>query len=122
MAEPDSAALIGRPATAATTGSTAAVAEEPGAEAVAMAARSSAALLRSLLPFLAPYRGRFIIAGLALLIAALATLAVPQLIDLGFTAGDLTRGSANVNLYFIALFLVSIVLALGTAVRFFFVS
>jgi len=50
--------------------------------------RSGLKTLAGLLPFLAPYRRRLIVAGIALLIAAGATLAMPygfrQLIDLAY--------------------------------------
>ena len=92
----------------------------------AIASRSALGVLRSLLPFLLPYRSRLAVAGLALLVAAAATLAVPlafrQLIDLGFATGLAAGGSAQVNRAFLGLFAVSVVLALGTAVRFYFVS
>jgi ATP-binding cassette subfamily B protein len=88
----------------------------------AVASRSALSVLRSLLPFLAPYKGRLAVAALALVVAAGAALAVPvafrQLIDLGFS----DAGSAQVNRWFIGLFAVAVVLALGTAVRFYFVS
>ena len=57
---------------------------------IASPARSSLAVLRRLLPFLAPYRARLALAFLFLVIAAAATLVVPlafrQLIDHGFSA------------------------------------
>lgn len=87
--------------------------------------RNGLKTLAGLLPFLAPYRARIAAAAAALLVAASATLALPwgfrNLIDLGFT----TAGSAqaeNVNLYFIALFMIACVLAIATATRFYFVS
>jgi ATP-binding cassette subfamily B protein len=87
--------------------------------------KTSLAVLKALTPFLVPYRRRFILAGLALIIAACATLAIPyafrQMIDLGFAA----TGSGNrthVDLYFIALFAVACVLAAATAARFYMVS
>ena len=92
----------------------------------AVASRSALSVLRSLLPFLAPYKGRLAVAGLALVVAAGAALAVPvafrQLIDLGFAGAGVAEGGAQVNRWFIGLFAVSVVLALGTAVRFYFVS
>jgi ATP-binding cassette subfamily B protein len=82
-------------------------------------------MLKGLLPFLAPYRLRFVFAGIALVVAATATLAIPyafkQLIDLGFTAPG-TQGRAHVDLYFIALFGVACVMAVATAARFYAVS
>jgi ATP-binding cassette subfamily B protein len=81
--------------------------------------------LAGLLPFLKPYRRQFALAGIALLVAAAATLAVPyafkQMIDLGFGAAGSTS-TAHINTYFIALFGVACVLAIATAARFYMVS
>jgi len=81
--------------------------------------------LAGLLPFLAPYRARIAAAAIALLVAASATLALPygfrNLIDLGFTSAGSAQAD-NVNLYFVALFLLACVLAVATATRFYFVS
>ena len=90
-------------------------------------ARGSMAVLSALLPFMRPYRSRVIAAAVSLLIAAAAALAIPvafrQMIDLGFAAqGIAGQGARQVNLTFIALFGVAALLALGTAVRFYFVS
>ncbi|MBK4737511.1 ABC transporter transmembrane domain-containing protein [Noviherbaspirillum pedocola] len=88
-------------------------------------ARGRLAALTGLLPFLAPYRQRFLAAGVALLVAAGATLAIPvafrQLIDLGFGAAG-GAGDRHINLYFLALFGVACVLGAATAARFYFVS
>ena len=88
--------------------------------------KSSLATLRGLVPFLKPYRRQFLIAGVALLVAACATLAIPaafkQMIDLGFGPGAGARGISNVNATFIALFGVAAVLAVATAARFYMVS
>lgn len=90
--------------------------------------KGSLATLAALLPFLRPYRGRFILAGVALLVAACATLAIPfafrQMIDLGFgAAGTAAAASAaHIDRYFLALFGVACVLALATAARFYMVS
>ncbi|MDE2427905.1 MAG: ATP-binding cassette domain-containing protein [Burkholderiales bacterium] len=87
--------------------------------------RSSLATLKGLLPFLKPYRFQFILAGLALIVAASATLAIPyafrQMIDLGF-GGHGERGIQHVNLTFLALFAVACVLGIATAARFYMVS
>jgi ATP-binding cassette subfamily B protein len=87
--------------------------------------KSGLKTLAGLLPFLSPYRRRIIAAGIALVIAASATLAIPygfrQLIDLGFTSAD-TQKAAQVNIYFLALFAVACVLAAATAARFYLVS
>jgi ATP-binding cassette subfamily B protein len=84
------------------------------------------AALKGLLPFLRPYRRQFLLAGVALLVAAGATLAIPyafkQMIDLGFGASAGARSIRNVNATFLALFAVASVLAVATAARFFTVS
>jgi ATP-binding cassette subfamily B protein len=67
----------------------------------------------------AHYPGHIIGAGLALLVAASATLAIPSgfqlVIDKGFAGGDIAR-------YFRYLLLIVMVLSLATALRFYFVS
>jgi ATP-binding cassette subfamily B protein len=86
--------------------------------------------LKRLLPFLAPYKSRVAVAGIALLVAAAATLAIPfafrLLIDQGFTlpaADELGQtNDSDVNRVFLSLFGVALVLALSTAVRFYCVS
>ncbi|HJV73935.1 MAG TPA: ABC transporter transmembrane domain-containing protein [Noviherbaspirillum sp.] len=90
--------------------------------------KGSLAMLKGLLSFLAPYKKQFLLAGIALVIAAGATLAIPyafrQIIDVGFGqpgTGDV-QGSAYIDRYFIALFGVACVLALATAARFYMVS
>ncbi|AUT62661.1 ABC transporter transmembrane domain-containing protein [Paraburkholderia terrae] len=78
--------------------------------------------LFALLPFLRPYARRWALAFLALLTSAGATLALPvafkYLIDRGFASGDRT----HIDRYFIALFIVSLILAAATALRFYWVS
>ncbi|MBC3929763.1 ABC transporter transmembrane domain-containing protein [Undibacterium sp. CY21W] len=87
--------------------------------------RSSLSTLKGLLPFLLPYRRQFILAGIALLVAACATLAIPaafrQMIDLGF-AHNGQRNIQHVDLTFLALFAVACVLGIATAARFYMVS
>jgi ATP-binding cassette subfamily B protein len=107
--------------------------------------KSALGALRGLLPFLLPYRRQFVLAGIALLVAAGATLAIPyafkQMIDHGFgaaravSASGVAAGAAsaagaavaggsiqNVNATFLALFGVAAVLAVATAARFYTVS
>ncbi|MEO8599451.1 MAG: ABC transporter transmembrane domain-containing protein, partial [bacterium] len=93
--------------------------------------KSSLSTLKGLLPFLAPYKREFLLAGIALLVAAGATLAIPyafrQMIDLGFgNAGTVvatgSKNIQNVDFYFLALFGVASVLAIATAARFYMVS
>ncbi|WP_322069765.1 ABC transporter transmembrane domain-containing protein [Paraburkholderia bannensis] len=78
--------------------------------------------LFALAPFLRPYAGRWTLAFLALLTSAGATLALPvafkYLIDRGFASGERT----HIDRYFIALFIVSLILAAATALRFYWVS
>ena len=64
--------------------------------------KTSLAVLKGLTPFMAPYRGRFVLAGIALVVAAASTLAIPyafrQMIDLGFSSvgtGNSARRWAN---------------------------
>ena len=74
-----------------------------------------------LLPFLWKYRGRMLVALLALLVAAAATLVVPvaarRVIDHGFTAENATL----VDQYFAVMLAVVVLLAAGSAIRFYYV-
>ncbi|MDC7700000.1 ABC transporter transmembrane domain-containing protein [Vogesella indigofera] len=76
--------------------------------------------LSGLWPFLRPYRGRALLAALALLVAAAATLLLPvafrYLIDHAFVQREAVDG------YFLALLALALVLALFTALRFYLVS
>lgn len=94
---------------------------KPAAE---ISQRSSLQTLKGLLPFLTPYKMQFVLAGIALLVAASATLTIPyafrQMIDLGFGGGD--HSIKHVDLTFIALFGVACVLGIATAARFYMVS
>jgi ATP-binding cassette subfamily B protein len=88
--------------------------------------KGTLAALAGLLPFLRPYRRQFVLAGIALLVAAGATLAIPyafkQMIDHGFGAAAGARSVQNVNATFLALFGVAAVLGVATAARFYMVS
>ena len=87
--------------------------------------RSSLTTLKGLLPFLIPYRKQFFLAGIALVIAACATLAIPpafrQMIDLGFGSSG-AHSIQHVDLVFLALFGVATILGISTAARFYMVS
>ncbi|MGM8062813.1 ABC transporter transmembrane domain-containing protein [Vogesella indigofera] len=76
--------------------------------------------LSGLWPFLRPYRARALLAALALLVAATATLLLPvafrYLIDHAFVQREAVDG------YFLALLALALVLALFTALRFYLVS
>lgn len=86
--------------------------------------KSSISTLRGLIPFLRPYRRQFFLAGVALIVAACATLTIPyafrQMIDLGF--GGSERNIQHVDLTFLALFGVAVILGVATAARFYMVS
>ncbi|MBC7415960.1 MAG: ATP-binding cassette domain-containing protein [Herminiimonas sp.] len=89
--------------------------------------KTSLATLAGLLPFLAPYKRQFVLAAIALVVAASATLTIPyafrQMIDLGFGASGIGgKNASHVDLYFLALFGVACVLAVATAARFYMVS
>jgi len=83
---------------------------------------SSLKPLRALLPFLAPYRGRMIIAFLALLVAAAAMLALPQalknVIDKGFSAAN----AAAIDKYFLLLLVAAAIFAAFASLRMYLVN
>jgi ATP-binding cassette subfamily B protein len=109
-----------------TASSPASASASEAASATAPARKGALAALRGLLPFLRPYRRQFVLAGIALVVAAGATLAIPyafkQMIDHGFGASAGTRSVEHVNATFLALFGVASVLAVATAARFYTVS
>jgi ATP-binding cassette subfamily B protein len=78
--------------------------------------------LARLVPFLTRYRGHLILAVIALLVAAAATLSVPvavrRVIDHGFTAAN----PALVNEYFAMMLAIVAILALASASRFYLVT
>ena len=92
--------------------------------------KGSLATLKGLLPFLAPYKKQFVLAGIALIVAAGATLAIPyafkQMIDVGFGAAGagaaVDKSREHIDFYFLALFGVACVLAVATSARFYMVS
>src|SRR5690606_25707556 len=94
----------------------------PAAEPAAAPDRGRLQQLRSLLPFLRPYRGLVAAWLAALAFSSSATLALPVavrfVIDRGFAAED----GASIDRWFAGLLAVAIVLAVATAARFFFVT
>ncbi|MEJ0087405.1 MAG: ABC transporter transmembrane domain-containing protein [Pseudomonadota bacterium] len=78
--------------------------------------------LAALLPFIAPYRARMLVALLALLVAAAAMLALPQalknVIDEGFTEAN----AAAVDRYFLLLLLAAAVFAAFASLRMYLVN
>ena len=79
--------------------------------------------LRGILPFLRPYRGRIVLAGLALIVAATATLMLPQfargLIDSKGLTAEEAHALADFYYAFVA---AAAVLGLASAVRFYAVT
>jgi len=77
--------------------------------------------LMKLLPYLRPYRGKAIMALVALLLASVATLIIPiaarRVVDHGFSA----QNAELINQYFGFMFLVVALLAIGSSVRFYYV-
>ena len=77
--------------------------------------------LRGLLPFVKPYRGMAFLAGAALIITSAVSLTLPlavrRVVD-GFGAGDL----GLIDQYFGAALAIAALLALGTGVRYFYVT
>jgi ATP-binding cassette subfamily B protein len=89
-------------------------------------AAASPRSLSGLGPFLRPYRGRIAAAGLFLLLAAVATLALPlalkSLIDQGLIAADPGERLLALRGHFLALFAVGAAIGLFSAARFYMVS
>ena len=77
--------------------------------------------LAATLPYLARYKGRALAASVALVMAALATLAMPlairRMIDVGFSSSD----AAFVNRTFLALIALAGILALASSARYYLV-
>src|SRR5215831_19059530 len=90
----------------------------PAADARALGLRP----LRSMLPYVTRYRWRAFLAFVALLIASLATLAVPiavrRMIDFGFS----TERVGLIDQYFAVMIAVVGVLAAASALRYYFVT
>jgi len=97
-------------------------AERAELDAAAPTRRSRLRPLLSLWPFAARYRGRIALAFCALLIAAIATLAVPialrRMIDFGFDRDRI----GLINRYFMVMIVVAGVLAAASAMRYYLVT
>src|SRR5512133_3943658 len=89
-------------------------------------AKASPRSLSGLLPFVRPYRGRIALAGVFLVLAAVATLAFPAalrgLIDAGLGPGDRGHQLVGLRAHFLELFGVAVALGLFSAGRFYMVS
>lgn len=92
----------------------------------APAAAKNVRSLSGLGPFLRPYRGRIVLAGLFLVLAAVSTLIFPvalkSLIDQGLIAADPGERMLALREHFFALFAVGAALGLFSAARFYMVS
>ncbi len=78
--------------------------------------------LRQLMPYLATYRGHLVMALVALVVAAAATLSLPVAVRFMIDQGFSQDNAASVDRYFLALMAVSTVLALATAARYYMVT
>ena len=89
-------------------------------------AKGSPRSLSGLLPFLRPYRGRIALAGVFLVLAALATLVFPlalrSLIDGGLSNADKGQQLLALREHFVELFAVAVMLGVFSAARFYMVS
>ena len=89
-------------------------------------AKGSPRSLSGLLPFLRPYRGHIALAGVFLVLAAVATLVFPvalrSLIDGGLALGDKGAQIMALREHFLALFAVAVAFGVFSAARFFMVS
>ena len=94
------------------------MADEAGAK---RASSKKIGALRGLAPFIMPYRGMLVLASIALVITATVSLVLPmavrRVID-GFNAGNLVL----LDQYFGAAMGIAVLLALGTGVRYYFVT
>ncbi len=90
------------------------------------AAAQSPKSLSGLLPFIRPYRGRVILAGVFLVMAAISTLAFPValkvLIDQGLISADPGERAMAMRTHFVQLFGVAAALGIFSAARFYTVS
>ena len=75
--------------------------------------------LRRALPFLRPYTGRMLFALICLTVAALAALAMPVSIRLVVDYGFSNANGQSIDIYFIALLLLSVIYALSSAARYY---
>src|ERR1700750_3190241 len=83
----------------------------------------SLAPLRGVLPFLRPYRGRILVAVVALLASSSATLVIPQFLCGLINAQGLTEAQAHALTGFYGAFVAAAaVLGLATATRFYAVT
>lgn len=80
------------------------------------------AALRTLLPFVRPHKRLLLLAVVALIVAAAATLALPVAFRLVIDSGFSATTAATIDRYFLGLFGIAAVLAGATALRFYSVT
>jgi len=78
--------------------------------------------LRALIPFIRPYLGKLYLAITALVLASGAQLALPVAIRHLIDSGLLANNNANINRYFIGMFIVAIAFGLFSSLRFYLVT
>lgn len=78
--------------------------------------------LRKLWPFLRLYKKQLAYAGIALVLAAAATLALPVALRFLIDAGFSTENSSQINQQFTGLLVLAVVLGIATATRYYFVT
>ncbi len=78
--------------------------------------------LAALRPFLAPYKTTFVLAGLALMVAAAATLVLPNAVRLVIDHGFSTPDTSRMGRYFLGLLAVAALIGLASATRFYLVT
>jgi ATP-binding cassette subfamily B protein len=78
--------------------------------------------LRKLWPFLRLYKKHLAYAGIALVLAAAATLALPVALRFLIDAGFSTENSSQINQQFTGLLVLAVVLGIATATRYYFVT
>ncbi len=78
--------------------------------------------LAALRPFLAPYKTTFVLAGLALMVAAAATLVLPNAVRLVIDHGFSTPDTSRMGRYFLGLLAVAALMGLASATRFYLVT
>ncbi|MET3589252.1 ATP-binding cassette subfamily B protein [Bartonella silvatica] len=81
--------------------------------------KSSFFTLATFVPYLVRYRWLFILAFIALSVAALVTLALPIAIRQMFDHGFSTSSHGHINFYFFILFILALLLALASACRYY---
>jgi ATP-binding cassette subfamily B protein len=83
---------------------------------------SSLGPLRAIVPFIVPYKRTLALALCALLLAAAAQLSLPVALRYLIDRGLLADSAANIDRYFIALFLVAVAFGIFSALRFYLVT